>query len=138
MSVLFLVSSSHHLRNKDFLAFLIWMTDKQNLAHLANWDKLQCMAGGDQKSQARFGQLLKDITSERLCNSSLGMVIAIPSAIIGFILLICCIVCVKRMVFSETKEIEEFERNEGIGFLQNNFSFVVKFFKTFQSGPCSS
>ena len=92
------------------------MTDKQNLGHLANWDKLQCMAGGDQKSQARFGQLLKDITSERLCDSSLGMVIAIPSAIIGFILLICCIVCIKRMVFSETKEIEEFERNEGTVF----------------------
>ena len=70
------------------------------------------MAGGDTKAQTRFGQLLKDITSERLCQSSLGMIIAIPSAIVGFILLICCIVCVKRVVFSETKEMEEFERNE--------------------------
>ena len=31
---------------------------------------------------------------------------------LGFILIIICIVCVKRVVFSETKEIEEFERNE--------------------------
>ena len=101
------------------------MTDKQNLGHLANWDKLQCMAGGDQKSQARFGQLLKDITSERLCDSSLGMVIAIPSAIIGFILLICCIVCIKRMVFSETKEIEEFERNEGTVFFYRTKKILI-------------
>ena len=36
------------------------MTDKKNLAHLSNWDKLQCMAGGDTKAQGRFGQLLKE------------------------------------------------------------------------------
>ena len=36
----------------------------------------------------------------------------IPCVIFGIVLLVVCITCVKRKIFSETKEIEEYNRNE--------------------------
>lgn len=90
--------------------FVRWMT--KNTKHLRHYDKIQCMSGGQELGQKNFGKLLSQITGESFCESDLTTIILIPCVILGALILISCCVCVKRKFFSETKEMEEFERNE--------------------------
>ena len=84
----------------------------QNTKHMRHYDKIQCMSGGQELGQKNFGKLLSQITGETFCESDLTTIILIPCVILGALILISCCVCVKRKFFSETKEMEEFERNE--------------------------
>jgi len=42
----------------------------------------------------------------------IGAAIVAPAVVFGVIVLIALIACIKRKIFSETKEIEEFEQNQ--------------------------
>ena len=80
--------------------------------HLRHYDKIHCMSGGQELGQKNFGKLLSQITGETFCESDLITIILILCVILGALILISCCVYVKREFFSETKEMEEFERTE--------------------------
>ena len=47
-----------------------------------------------------------------LISNIFQIAIIIPCVIFAIILFTVCLTCIKRKIFSETKEIEEFQRNE--------------------------
>jgi len=93
-------------------AFVSWLNIHAN--RVTKIETLQCMAGGDEKARLRAFKLVLDMTRINLCDAmgQIGAAIVAPAAVFGVIVLIALIACIKRKIFSETKEIEEFEQNQ--------------------------